>query len=89
MSPVLGLEGPESQALQCQAPLEGPLRGQPRVMGNPLEEGRPLLPALRRAEGWAEVRALRSGSVGSSVLDGGAFEGHRGLGESCPFSCAE
>ena len=63
--------------------------GQPRVMDSLQEEGRPHPLALQRAEGQAEVRALRSGSVGSSVLDGGAFEGRRGLGGPCPFSRPE
>ena len=48
--------------------------GQPRVMDSLQEEGRPHPLALQRAEGQAEVRALRSGSVGSSVLDGGGLQ---------------
>ena len=89
MSPTLGLGGPKSPALRCQAPWEGPLGGRPRVSVSPQESSRPIPPALRQAEGQPEVRALARGSVGPSVLARGAFEGRRGLGGPCLFSRPE
>ena len=44
MRPTLGLGGPQSLALQCQAPWEGPLSGRPRVRVCPQEAGRLIRP---------------------------------------------
>ena len=80
MSLALGLRGLQSPMLRCQALLEGPLGGKPRVRVSPKKAGRPDPPLVHRAEGWAKVSALASGSVGPSVLVRGAFEFRRGLG---------
>ena len=89
MSPALGLGDPQSPALRRQARWEGPFGGRPRVRVSPLKASRPDLPAVGQVEGRAEVRALKNGSVGPSVLAWGAFEGRRGLGEPCLFSRPE
>ena len=75
--PALGLGGPQSPALQRQAPWEGPHGGQPRFRFSPKEAGRPYSPAFWRLEWRTEVRALVSGSVGLGVLSRGAFERFR------------
>ena len=85
VSLALGLGGPQSPALRRQAPWEGPFGGGPSVRVS-LEAGSPDPPALLQVEGWAEVKALASGSVGPNVLVQEAFEGHRGLGGSFTFS---
>ena len=88
MSLALGLGGPQSPALWCQAPGEGPIGGK---LGLELAPRRPAGPIcqLCGSEGWAEVRALASQSVGPSVIAQGAFEGRLGLGGLCPFSRPE
>ena len=89
LSPALVLVGPQSLARRHQAPWEGPLVSSPRVRVRPQEAGRPGLPAVRGAEGRAEVRALASGILGPRVLAHGAFECRWGLRGTCLFSRPE
>ena len=76
--PALWLGGPQSLEFRRQAPWEGPLGGQPRVRVSSQEGGRHDPPAVWLAEGWAEVRALATVSLGPSVLAGGALKFARG-----------
>ena len=57
-------------------------------LGLRLANRRPVNPisAVRHAEGWAEVRALASRSMGANFFEWGAFEGRRGNGRHCQFS---
>ena len=65
------------------------MEGQPTVRVSPQKAGRPDPPSVQGTEGRAEVRALGSGSVGTSILAQGAFEGYLGLQRPCPFSRPE
>ena len=65
-----GLGSPQSPALQCQAPWDGPPRGRPRVRVSPQEARRPQLKAVQRAEQRAKVRMLGMGSMGPRILHG-------------------
>ena len=85
LSPALVLTCPQSPAVSHQAPREGPLGSKPRVRVRPQEHGRPNLPALRRAEQQAKVRAWERGSVGPMVEAQGAIKCRWRLGGPCPF----
>lgn len=81
MSLVLGLRGPQSSALQCQAPWEGTLDGRHRFRVSHQEAGRPDLMAVWRVEEWAEVRVLGSQSIGPRVLAWGGLKSVTGGSE--------
>ena len=83
---ALGLGGPKALALRPQFPWEWVLEGRPRVRVSPQEAGRPDAPAVQRAEGWAEVRALAIGSRGPSILEWGCSKvaGGSDVPDHCP-----
>ena len=58
VSPGLGLGGPQTPALWCQAPWEGHLGGRPMVSVSPQEVHRRELTAVGRAEWQAKMRML-------------------------------
>ena len=81
VSLALGLRGPQSSALQCQAPWEATLGGRHRFRVSPQEAGRPEPMAVRQVEEWAEVRVLGSRSIGPRALARGSLKSVTGGSE--------
>ena len=84
MSLALGLGGPQSSALQCQAPWEGTLRDQNRFRVSPQEAGRPEPMAVWRVEEWPEMRVLGNWSIGPVFRLGGALRVSLGARRDLP-----